>query len=77
MEKVKAAPVNEPLLVPALIVFGQDDSGKPHASWFSAVDAELAERAAGFMNMRALRVVRATTAPLPRSCLRAGSSTRG
>jgi hypothetical protein len=40
----------------ALVVFGLDDSKKAHAAWFSQADAELAERAAGLMGMRALRV---------------------
>ncbi len=40
----------------ALIVFGRDGSGKPHASSFNAADAELAEKAAGLMGMQALRV---------------------
>src|SRR3954469_1252231 len=41
---------------PALIVFGRDEAGKPHASRFSHADADLAERAAGLMGMRVLRV---------------------
>ena len=39
-----------------MIVFGKDESGKAHASWFGAADAELAERAAGIMGYRVLRV---------------------
>ncbi len=42
---------------PAMIIFGRDESGKPHASWFAGVDTELAEKAAGLMKMKALRVV--------------------
>ena len=41
---------------PAVIVFGKDEAGKPHASWFAAADAALAERAAGLMGMRVLPV---------------------
>jgi len=41
---------------PKVIVFGLDDSKKPHAAWFSEADAELAERAAGFMRMKVLKV---------------------
>ena len=41
---------------PAIIVFGRDDANKAHASWFLAADVELAERAAGYMRLRALRV---------------------
>jgi hypothetical protein len=39
-----------------VVVFGRDDQGKPHASRFGAADAELAEKAAGLMGMRVLRV---------------------
>jgi hypothetical protein len=41
-----------------LIVFGKDkgESGKPHASWFSEADAALAEKAAGLMGMKILRL---------------------
>ncbi|MDF2598983.1 MAG: hypothetical protein K0Q54_1806 [Methylobacterium brachiatum] len=39
---------------PALIVFGPDKDGKPHASWFTEPDAALATKAAGVMNMRTL-----------------------
>jgi hypothetical protein len=41
-----------------LIVFGKDkgESGKPHASWFSEADAPLAEKAAGLMGMKILRL---------------------
>lgn len=41
----------------ALIVFGRDKDGKPHASTFSEVDAALATRAASLMGMRTLAVV--------------------
>ena len=39
----------------ALVVFGLDATGKPHASAFFANDADLAEKAAGLMGMRVLR----------------------
>ena len=39
-----------------IIVFGRDDRGKPHASRFEATEAPLAERAAGLMGMRVLRI---------------------
>ncbi|MCJ2093612.1 hypothetical protein MKK67_14105 [Methylobacterium sp. J-072] len=39
---------------PALIVFGADKDGKPHASWFAEPDTALATKAAGVMNMRTL-----------------------
>lgn len=42
--------------VPAVIVFGLDESGKAHASRFGEADAELAIKAAGMMGYRVLRV---------------------
>ncbi|MCJ2121880.1 hypothetical protein [Methylobacterium sp. J-077] len=39
---------------PALILFGADKDGKPHASWFTELDIALATKAAGVMNMRTL-----------------------
>lgn len=39
-----------------LIVFGLDDKEKPHASWFTDADVPLAEKAAGLMRMRVLRL---------------------
>src|SRR4051812_13570458 len=54
----------------ALIVFGRDNGGKPHASRFDANEAELAEKAAGLMGMQVLRPEtgeqRALAAKLPR-----------
>ena len=41
--------------LPALIVLGLDDSGKAHASWFDAAEADIARSAASFMGMRSLR----------------------
>ena len=58
-DKVKAAEAAGELASeagPALVVFGKDESGKAHASWFGAADAELAERAAGLMRYQILRV---------------------
>ena len=53
----------------ALVVFGKDDAGKPHASAFIAGDAELAAKAATLMGMQLLQVVtdeqRALAAQLP------------
>lgn len=40
-----------------VVVFGRDDKGKPHASRFEAAEAPLAEKAAGLMGMRVLRIV--------------------
>ena len=40
----------------AIVVFGRDDAGKPHAAVFSHSDAQLAEKAAGLMGMRVLRL---------------------
>ena len=39
-----------------LIVFGQDETGKPRASWFDAVSADLATTAADLMKVRVVRV---------------------
>ena len=54
---------------PAIIVFGRDEAGKAHASWFDQSEAALAEKAADFMSLRVLRVRtdehRALAAQLP------------
>ncbi len=54
----------------ALVVFGMDDSGRPHASQFNDADAQLAEKAAGLMGMHVFRAAteehRALAAKLPR-----------
>ena len=54
---------------PALVVYGRDDGGKPHASVFADSEADLAEMAAGLMGMRAFRLAEpehlATVAGLP------------
>lgn len=39
-----------------VVVFGLDDRGKAHASRFGSTDASVAERAAGLMRMRVLRL---------------------
>ena len=41
---------------PSLVLFGRDDAGKPRASWFDAVSADLATRAADVMKMRVLKI---------------------
>ncbi len=41
---------------PSIVIFGRDEAGKPHASWFDAASAELAIKAADQMNMRVLKV---------------------
>jgi hypothetical protein len=41
---------------PVLILFGRDDAGKPRASWFDALSADLARKAADLMKMRVLQV---------------------
>lgn len=40
----------------AVVVFGRDESGKPHASHFVASEAALAEKAADLMGMRFLAI---------------------
>ncbi len=54
----------------ALVVYGLDDGGKPHASLFADADADLAEKAAEMMSMRAFRVTEpeqlTTVAGLPK-----------
>lgn len=58
---------------PALVLFGRDQAGKPHASWFDAASVELAIKAAGLMSMRAVPVesdaLREVAASLPRGRL--------
>ena len=55
---------------PHIVVFGRDQSGKPHASWFDQASGELATKAAALMNMRAVPVeteaVRELVGTLPR-----------
>ncbi|GJE12239.1 hypothetical protein [Methylobacterium longum] len=45
-----------PATAPGLILFGCDERGRPHASAFSAADAEGASRAAALMGLHALAV---------------------
>lgn len=52
--------LNGNCLPPSVVVFGLDDSGKPHASSFVAGDADLARKAAALMGMKLLCV---TTEP--------------
>ncbi|MCJ2024058.1 hypothetical protein [Methylobacterium sp. J-067] len=49
-----SAEPGSPKPTPALIVFGPDRDGKPHASWFAEADVVLATKAAGVMGMRTL-----------------------
>ena len=56
MIKAQAIPADTPAPEPAVVVFGRDEAGKPHASWFDAQSADLAVKAADLMNMRALKV---------------------
>ena len=55
---------------PALVVFGRDATGKPHASAFTRSEADLAEKAAKLMGLRLLPVhtdlERALAAKVPR-----------
>ncbi|TBF80830.1 hypothetical protein [Rhizobium leguminosarum] len=48
------APARASLSYP-VVVLGRDDSGKAHASYFSAADGHMASRAANLMGMLALR----------------------
>jgi hypothetical protein len=57
---------------PAFIMIGIDDSGKPHASWFAAEQADAAAKAAGLMDMALIEVSRdlaALAAELPQGKL--------
>src|SRR5215210_327924 len=49
-------PVHRQPAEPCVVVFGRDEAGKPHASWFDAESTELAIKAADLMNMRVLKV---------------------
>lgn len=55
---------------PTIAVIGLDETGKPHASWFSSDDAELATKAASMMEMAVLPIttdeVRQAVSPLPK-----------
>ena len=41
---------------PALILFGNDHAGRPHAAWFTSDELVVAERASGALGYVALRV---------------------
>jgi hypothetical protein len=43
-------------LTPALILFGNDHAGRPHAGWFTSDELVAAERASGPLGYAALRV---------------------
>jgi hypothetical protein len=43
-------------LTPALILFGNDQAGCPHAAWFTSDELVVAERASGALGYVALRV---------------------
>lgn len=59
--------------VPAIIIFGTDEKGRPHASYFEQPDLTAAEKAASVMGMRSLITnsedERALAAELPRGRL--------
>ena len=56
--------------IPAIIIFGTDEKGRPHASYFEQPDLTAAEKAANAMGMRSLitssKDERALAAELPR-----------
>jgi hypothetical protein len=56
MSKTLPVPADTRPSEPCLVVFGRDEAGKPHASWFDAQSADLAVKAADLMNMRVLKV---------------------
>jgi hypothetical protein len=56
MIKAQTIPADTQPSEPCLVVFGRDEAGKPHASWFDAQSAELAVKAAELMQMRVLKV---------------------
>lgn len=43
-------------MIPALILFGHDDAGRPRAAWFDASEAKLAAHAAEVMNLRVVQL---------------------
>jgi hypothetical protein len=49
-------PNENPTDAPALVVFGRDEAGKAHASWFDQGDAKLAKKAAELMGLRVLAI---------------------
>ncbi len=42
---------------PSPVVFGRDNTGKPRASWFDAVSADFATKAADLMKMRVMEAL--------------------
>jgi hypothetical protein len=56
MSKILPVPADTQPSEPCLVVFGPDEAGKPHASWFDAQSAELAVKAAELMQMRVLKI---------------------
>src|SRR5829696_5117738 len=56
MSKTLPVPADAQPSEPCIVVFGRDEAGKPHASWFDAESAELAIKAADLMQMRVLKV---------------------
>src|SRR5215211_5202766 len=52
----ETTPAKTGLAAPALVVFGRNEAGKAHASWFDHSEAALAEKAADLMGLRVLRV---------------------
>src|SRR5215210_3914533 len=56
MSKTLPVPAENQPSEPCLVVFGRDEAGKPHASWFDVQSADLAVKAADLMNMRVLKV---------------------
>ena len=56
MSKTLPVPADAQPSEPCIVVFGRDEAGKPHASWFDAASADLALKAADLMQMRVLKV---------------------
>jgi hypothetical protein len=56
MSKTLPVPADTQLSEPSVVLFGRDEAGKPHASWFDGASANLAVKAADLMNMRVLKV---------------------
>ena len=68
--KAPPASLPDPDTMPALIVFGRDEAGKAHASWFNEAEVSLATKAAASMGLSSLELpagglngVEATTLP--------------
>src|SRR5215210_1782180 len=56
MSNAQSIPADTRPSDPCIVVFGRDEAGKPHASWFDAQSADLAVKAADLMNMRVLKI---------------------